>query len=350
MQNREIGSQIYVIDDSDAGQSSIVDHLDLSGVSITTFTNPQEGFEAVTSLPPDMLIIDVAHAGLGAWNLCDRVRRTPHVQELPIIMVTGVTDIETRIKSFEMGADDVIQKPYNRAELSAIVRNVTKLNRYRKLAEQRNELYYLLKQVQESYDKTIEGWMRALDLRDRETEGHSTRVAELTVALARKFGIAGDELERIRRGALLHDIGKLAISDTILKKKGRLTDEEREIMMKHPIHAHKMLYPVEYLRPSLDIPVYHHERWDGLGYPYGLKEEKIPVSARIFAVVDVWDALSFDRPYRAAMEQDKVRQILIEDSGKHFDPRIVPVFLEMLDQITAPITTEEYWENFSRAA
>jgi putative nucleotidyltransferase with HDIG domain len=155
-------------------------------------------------------------------------------------------------------------------------------------------------ELENAYDATIEGWSHALDLRDKETEGHTQRVTELTMELARTFGFGEAELVHIRRGALLHDIGKMGVPDNILLKEGKLTDEEWGVMRQHPLFARDMLLPIHYLRPALDIPMFHHERWDGSGYPCGLKGEEIPLTARIFAVVDVWDALTSDRPYRAA--------------------------------------------------
>jgi PAS domain S-box-containing protein/putative nucleotidyltransferase with HDIG domain len=181
-----------------------------------------------------------------------------------------------------------------------------------------------------AYDTTLEGWMRALDLRDRETEGHTQRVAELTLHLARRMRIAEVNLVNIRRGALLHDIGKVAIPDNLLHKPGPLTDEEWVVMRKHPVYAFDMLSPINYLKSAIDIPYCHHEKWDGSGYPRHLKGEEIPLSARLFAVVDVWDALSSDRPYRKAWDREKIIQYLQENSGTHFDPQIVQTFLRML--------------------
>lgn len=183
-----------------------------------------------------------------------------------------------------------------------------------------------------AYDATIEGWARALDLRDKETEGHSQRVTEMTLRLARALGMNEEKLVHIRRGALLHDIGKLGVPDSILLKAGPLTAEEWEIMRRHPQYAYEMLSSIAYLQPALDIPYCHHEKWDGTGYPRGLKGEQIPLAARIFAVVDVWDALSSDRPYRPAWPQEKVRAYLKEEAGKHFDPSIVEVFLKILEE------------------
>jgi putative nucleotidyltransferase with HDIG domain len=181
-----------------------------------------------------------------------------------------------------------------------------------------------------AYDATIEGWARALELRDAETEGHTRRVTEMTVKLTRRMGFSDRELVHIRRGAILHDIGKMAIPDNILLKPGPLTDEEWVIMRQHTIYAHRMLSPIAFLRPAMDIPYYHHEKWDGSGYPVGLAGEAIPLAARIFAIVDVWDALSFDRPYRKACSRDYVLSYVREQSGTHFDPHVVQVFLDMM--------------------
>ena len=180
-----------------------------------------------------------------------------------------------------------------------------------------------------AYDTTIEGWAHALDMRDKETEGHSRRVTELTVRISREFQLKGDDMVHIRRGALLHDIGKMGIPDSILLKPGNLTEEEWVIMKLHPVYARDLLYPIEHLRPALDIPYYHHEKWDGSGYPEGLKGEAIPLAARIFAVVDVWDALRSDRPYRPAWPREKVVEHIRSLVGTHFDAGVVEMFLAL---------------------
>jgi len=186
-------------------------------------------------------------------------------------------------------------------------------------------------ELQIAYDATLNGWVHALDLRDKETEGHTQRVTKLTERLAQRMGVEGDNLVHIRRGALLHDIGKMAISDEILRKPGQLTDDERALIQEHPSIAYKMLYPIEFLRPALDIPYCHHEKWDGTGYPRNLRGEAIPFAARIFPVIDVWDARTNDRPYHKALPHDEVRERIKADSGKHFDPLVVEAFLVMDD-------------------
>jgi response regulator RpfG family c-di-GMP phosphodiesterase len=181
-----------------------------------------------------------------------------------------------------------------------------------------------------AYDATIEGWSAALDLRDKETEGHSQRVTEIALNIARVKGMSEEQLVHVRRGALLHDIGKMGIPDSILLKPGPLTDEEWVIMRQHPQHAFDLLSPIAYLKPALDIPYCHHEKWDGSGYPRGLKGENIPLAACIFAVVDVYDALTSDRPYRKAWTKKKTIEHIKAGAGSHFDPAVVEAFLGLI--------------------
>lgn len=181
-----------------------------------------------------------------------------------------------------------------------------------------------------AYNTTLEGWAKALELRDFETQGHSNRVTKLTIQLASDVGIPSPDLVHVQRGALLHDIGKMAISDSILLKPGPLTDDEWKIMRQHPVYAYEMLHPIKFLRPALDIPYYHHEKWDGSGYPHGLKGEAIPLAARVFAIIDVWDALSSDRPYRLAWPETKIYEHIRSQVGKHFDPRVAEAFFSII--------------------
>ncbi len=180
-----------------------------------------------------------------------------------------------------------------------------------------------------AYDATIEGWSKALDLRDKETEGHTQRVAEMTERLARAMGFSETEVVHARRGGLLHDIGKMGVPDGILLKPDKLTDEEWVLMRKHPQFAYEMLSPITYLKPALDIPYCHHEKWDGSGYPRGLKGEQIPLAARLFAIIDVYDALTSDRPYRAAWSKEKTLEHIKAGAGMHFDPKVVEAFLQL---------------------
>ncbi len=188
------------------------------------------------------------------------------------------------------------------------------------------------KELSQAYEATLEGWARALELRDSATEGHARRVADLALTIGKGMGLGENQLIHLHRGALLHDIGKIAVPDEILRKPGALNDEEWAIMKDHPIHAYEMLSRINYLRPALAIPCSHHERWDGSGYPQGLKGEDIPLPARIFAVVDVWDALRSDRPYRKAWSTEQTIAHLREGSGTLFDPSVIKTFLAVLEE------------------
>ena len=181
-------------------------------------------------------------------------------------------------------------------------------------------------EIQTAYQTTLEGWSRALEIRDRETQGHTKRVTDLTLRIARQMGFDDESLNHVHRGVLLHDIGKLGIPDDILRKPGSLTEKETRIMRLHPQIAYELLKPIEYLKASLNIPRYHHEKWDGTGYPFGLMGESIPLEARIFAVVDVFDALTHDRVYRKAMKTAEAVAYIKSEAGSHFDPDVVAVF------------------------
>jgi putative nucleotidyltransferase with HDIG domain len=193
----------------------------------------------------------------------------------------------------------------------------------------------LVKALQDSYETTLEGWAAALDLRDKETEGHSQRVTVLTLRLAERMGLSKESLTHVRQGALLHDIGKMAVPDDILHKKGPLTEPEKAVMRQHPVNAYNMLYPIAHLRSALDIPFCHHEKWDGTGYPRGLKGEEIPLAARIFTVIDVWDALRSDRPYRKAWSEQQTLAYIREQAGKSLDPTVVKHFVDIFPSIQA---------------
>jgi PAS domain S-box-containing protein len=214
---------------------------------------------------------------------------------------------------------DVNQEP----SFISIIRDITE----RKQAE--DELQHAHASLAEAYDATIEGWSKVLDLRDKETEGHTQRVTETTVRLARALGVSDDQIIHIRRGALLHDIGKMAIPDVILQKGGPLTEDEWKEMRRHSEYAQQMLSPIDYLRPALEIPYCHHERWDGSGYPRGLKGLEIPLSARIFSIVDVWDALLSNRPYRRGCTEETVLDYIQKQSGISFEPKLVDAFLDL---------------------
>jgi PAS domain S-box-containing protein len=216
--------------------------------------------------------------------------------------------------------------------LLGILTNITDIKKAeRQIAQLYGSLRVANKDLFQAYDATIEGWSRAMDLRDHETEGHTLRVTELTIRLAQVAGLSEEDITYVRRGSLLHDMGKLGIPDSILHKPGPLDDDEWTLMRLHPVFAFEMLSPIKYLQKAMNIPYCHHEKWDGSGYPRGLKGEEIPIAARIFSVVDVYDALTSDRSYRPAWSKEKTLDYISSLRGIHFDPKVVDLFFDLIE-------------------
>lgn len=325
-----MSSLVLIVDDEYVGRETLQSVLEGEGYRLEMAENGWQAIEKAKALLPDVILLDVMMPGMTGFEVCRRIRNDPQVAEIPIIILTALDDRDSLLNSLKAGADDFISKPFDRYELRARLIGITRLNRYHKLVQERAKLQEAHSQLLGAYEATIEGWSRAMDLRDRETEGHSQRVTEVTLRLAMASGMDTQELVHVRRGALLHDMGKLGVPDSILHKPDTFTDEEWAIMRKHPQLAYDMLSPVEYLRPALDIPYCHHEKWDGSGYPRGLKGEEIPLAARLFTVIDVWDALTSDRPYRRAWTNENALAYIKEQSGKHFDPESVNLFFKVI--------------------
>ena len=321
---------ILVVDDEPAGRDTIEAILEGQNYTLIMASNGPQALELIRENQPDVMLLDVMMPGMSGFEVCRRIRSDEKLAEIPIIILTALDDRKSLITALEAGADDFITKPVDRYELSARLAGIMRLNRYRKLVDERKKLEDAHKQLLAAYESTIEGWSRAMDLRDEETEGHTKRVTAITIQMAEAYGLTSEQIVHLRRGALLHDIGKLGVPDAILHKQGKLTDEEFVEMRKHPKMAFEMLYSIEYLQPAINIPYCHHEKWDGTGYPRGLKGEEIPIEARMFAVADVWDALISDRPYRPAWDKEKALAHIREESGKHFDPQMVELFFKVI--------------------
>ncbi len=249
--------------------------------------------------------------------------------DIPFIVVTGSVSEETAVRCMKQGASDYLIKDRltRLGEAVRLALQAYNIRQEKRLSDM--ALRYANAQLLTAYDATIEGWAHALELRDVETEGHARRVTTMTVALAQAMHVSEADLVHIRRGALLHDIGKMAIPDSILFKPGPLTSEEWEMMRLHPVFAYEMLASIEFLRPALDIPYFHHEKWNGSGYPHGLIATRIPLAARIFAVVDVWDALRSKRHYKPAWSESEASSYIQAQAGQHFDPDVVDIFLQL---------------------
>lgn len=323
------GATILVADDESVARELISNYLARDGHSLHTATNGVECLRLAREILPDLILLDVMMPTMDGLETCRRLRIDPLLGEVPVLIISTLDDRNSRLAGIAAGADDFLTKPIDSLELRVRVQSIVRMNRYRKLHEGRRELETAYIALQQAYDTTIVGWSRALDLRDQETEGHSQRVTEMTVRMAQAIGMSDDDIVHVRRGSLLHDVGKLGIPDAILHKPGPLSPEEWVIMHKHPEYAYEWLTPIEYLRPALDIPYCHHEKWDGSGYPRGLAGIAIPLAARIFAFADVWDALRSDRPYRAGWPIQRVRDHIANLAGSHFAPDITPTFLAL---------------------
>jgi HD-GYP domain-containing protein (c-di-GMP phosphodiesterase class II) len=274
------------------------------------------------SEPIDLILVDDPLPEFSVHEALDLLRTNQ--KDVPLIIL-GTPHNGEAVDYLRMGASDYVIKD-RMARLGVAVTRILSEKQLRKDLSAANS------QLLHTYDNILHAWAHALELRDFETLEHTKRVTALSVKLARFMGLNGDILTHMGRGALLHDIGKLGISDKILLKPGPLTADERATMQQHPLFAYLMLSPIEFLKPALEIPLCHHEKWDGSGYPYGLAGEKIPLVARIFAIVDVWDALNSSRPYRVdPWPKKKILAHLQEQSGKHFDPDVVQAFMMLMN-------------------
>jgi HD-GYP domain-containing protein (c-di-GMP phosphodiesterase class II) len=284
-----------------------------------------------------------AYIGRGFAGIAALTQKTIHIPDLSVGMGLGEQLIPIVAEEFKVYYGiPLVAKGQVKGVLEVFMRNPCSIDQDRleflealggqaAIAIDNSSLFEQLQdsntELSIAYDATLEGWAKALEMRDRETDGHAHRVIEMALAVADRIGIQGAMLQDIRRGALLHDIGKMGIPDSILLKPGPLTPLEWEVMRQHPVHAYEMLKSIEYLAQALEIPYCHHERWDGTGYPRGLKGRDIPISARIFAVVDVWDALTSDRPYRPAWSARNALEYIQREAGRHFDPQVVNAFM-----------------------
>jgi putative two-component system response regulator len=320
-------SSILIVDADRAECALLNTILQAGDYRLEMAENGIQALEKARFLQPDVILLDIAIPGMPVTEICQQIRLEARLAEVPIVIMATPEEHQTMVQALDSGADDYLTKPVDSNELHTRLRNLTRLNQYRKALGDRQTIQDDHDQLVKDYDATIEGWSQAMDKRDGESEGHTHRVAEMAILLARAMGLREDDLIHLRRGVLLHDMGELGIPNSILNKPGKLTEQEFELIRKHPVFAHEMFKSVDYLGPALEIPYCHHEKWDGSGYPRGLKGEEIPLSARIFAIVDVWDALISDRPYRPAWTQEEAILFVKDQSSRHFDPHVVEVFL-----------------------
>ena len=342
--------RILIVDDEEAIREIVASMLQNAGYTTMQAASGKEALEILGSGEEFQLMLsDLMMAEMDGIALLDRVQ--DFYPEMPAIMVTAVHDISVALAAIRNGAYDYLLKPFEREQLLAMVRRALEHRRLKLenrayqsnleslVAARTEQLRQTMADLERSYDITLEALGDALDLKDAETEGHSKRVTAFTIAMARAMGMSGERIRVIARGAFLHDIGKMAIPDAILRKPGALTEAEIMIMREHCARGYHMLKKIPFLADAAEIVYSHQERYDGTGYPRGLMGDEIPIGARLFAVADTLDAITSDRPYRAAQTVQAARAEIKRFSGKQFDPKVVEIFLGMPDSI---------WEDLRR--
>ena len=334
---------ILVVDDEEAIREVVSTLLEAQGYRCTVCCNGREALEAFRNESFDLVVSDIVMPEMDGMKLLAAVRSED--PDVPVIMVTAMHDISIALEAIRAGAYDYILKPFEKDQLHLsvgralehrrlVLENLTYQSDLEHLvAERTQQLSIALQDLEQSYDYTLEALGGALDAKDAETEGHCQRVTAFTITIAKAMGLDKALLRQIARGAFLHDIGKMGVPDSILRKPGPLTVEEREIMRRHCEIGFAVLERIPFLKEAAEIVLSHQECYDGSGYPRGLKAEEIPLGARIFAVADTLDAMISDRPYRKALPISAAREEIQRYSGRQFDPRVVEVFLEQPERV-----------------
>lgn len=348
--NSMAGERILVVDDEEAIREIVSSMLANAGYQTRQAASGTEALALISGDEPfELILTDLMMPEMDGIALLERVKEAR--PDVPAIMVTAVHDISVALAAIRNGAYDYLLKPFEREQMLAMVRRALEHGRLRLenkayqanleslVAARTEQLRQTMTDLERSYDITLEALGDALDLKDAETEGHSKRVTAYTIAMARAMGMSADKIRVIARGAFLHDIGKMAIPDAILRKPGALTETETMIMREHCFRGYQMLKKIPFLAEAAEIVYSHQEHFDGSGYPRGLKGEEIPLGARLFAVADTLDAITSDRPYRAAQSTAAAREEIKRFSGRQFDPEVVDIFLRMPESI---------WEDLRR--
>ncbi len=336
--------RILVVDDEETIREIVSSMLKGAGFQSRQAASGAEALSILESGGEfDLVLSDLMMAEMDGIALLERSKE--RFPDVPVVMVTAVHDLSVALQALRNGAYDYLLKPFERDQLLATVRRALEHRRLKRendayrtnleaLVSARTQQWKTaLANLEKSYDVTLEALGDALDLKDAETEGHSKRVTAYTIAMARKMGLPKDEISVIARGAFLHDIGKMAIPDDILRKPGKLTAQETAIMREHAYSGYKMLSKIPFLAEAAEIVYSHQEYFDGTGYPRGLKGEEIPLGSRIFSIADTLDAMTSDRPYRAAQSFAAARKEIVRCAASQFDPEVVRVFMEMPDSI-----------------
>lgn len=342
--------QIIVLDDEEMVRELICKMLETSGYSCVPAGTITEAIRHLQEIEPLMVISDLMLEDSSGLELLDYLR--PRYPDLPIVVVTGVHDLSVALSAIRKGAYDFILKPFGCEQLLATTRRAVEHHRLIRenrayqssmetlVAARTEQLRGAMHDLEQSYDYTLEALGGALDLRDTETEGHCKRVTAFTVAIARHIGISKERIRNIARGAFLHDLGKMAIPDAILRKPNKLDEQEWVTMREHSLLGYKMVSRIPFLQHAAEIVFSHQERWDGKGYPRGLRGEEIPIGARMCAVADTLDAICSDRPYRLGQPFAVARDEIVRCSGTQFDPMVVEAFLQIPESRWAELRQE----------
>jgi putative two-component system response regulator len=312
---------VLVVEDDHAMLVALRDILEAAGFQVRTATHGEAALESFASERPALILSDIAMPGMDGIELYEAVRSQPGGKETPFVFLTARGTREDIFAGRSLGADDYITKPISSHELLTTVR-----------ARLRRSNEIKLEQLKTSYKSSLHALAQAIELRDHDTHEHIIRLVEYSKAMAQELGWVESRLDTLEYGAILHDIGKLAVPKTILIKKEPLTDKEWKEMRKHPEYGMYMIETIEFLAPAFPIVLYHHEAWDGSGYPEGLKGKEIPEEARLLAVVDSFDAMTSDRPYRAAIGATRAYEEIKSRAGTQFDPKMVEVFIRCWEQ------------------
>ena len=343
-------SNILVVDGEAAVRDRMSAILEQDGHRVKVVSTSSEALRVLEDGRYDLVLTEIVLREMGGVALLEEIhRRQPH---LPVVLVSAVREISVALDAMRSGAFDYLLKPFEPEQLLATVARalgyrlvLTESHNYKQNLEEmvraRTEmLLHAIEDLEHSYDVTLEALGDALDLKDSETEGHSRRVTAFTMALARAMGLAPAEIKMIARGAFLHDIGKMAIPDRILRKPGKLTGEEKKVMREHCTRGYQILRKIPFLAAAAEIVLCHQEHYDGRGYPSGLRGSEIPIGARIFSVADAMDAMTSDRPYRKARSFEAAREEIVRRSGSQFDPEVVEVFLKMPERLWQELRVE----------
>ncbi len=332
-------SKILIVDDEAAIRTLLGEHLRLVGYEIALAANGADALEILSKSEFELVLTDVRMPGMSGLELLDEIMRTR--SGVGVLMLTACEDLTLAVNAMRIGALDYVLKPFRLSEITVSVQEALERRRNRveqtqrvrlleeTVTERTVELRRLLDRLHDASEVTLEALVAALDAREHETQAHSKRVSEYTLYLAREMGVDLSQLDVIRRGAMLHDIGKIGVSDSILLKPGKLTDEEWVDMQKHPQIGFWILEGIEALQPASEVVLSHHERYDGAGYPRKLPGASIPLGARIFSVADCLDSMTSDRPYRKALSYEDARVEIATFSGTQFDPEVVKYFLRV---------------------